>query len=45
MKITKEELANIIKEEVEKALTTEEQLPQFDIFKVLEVIQDSGLNV
>tara|TARA_R100000008_G_C3508255_1_gene127414 strand:- start:202 stop:597 length:396 start_codon:yes stop_codon:yes gene_type:complete len=45
MKITKKELANIIKEEVEKALATEEQLPQFDIFKVLEVIQDSGLNV
>lgn len=46
MKIKKRELVKIIKEEVERALATEEQLPRgLDIFKVLEVIQKSGLDV
>ena len=46
MKIKKRELVKIIKEEVERALATEEQLPRgFDIFKVLEMIQNSGLDV
>ncbi len=45
MKITKKELINIIKEEIEKALATEEQLPQINIFDMLKKIQDSGLDI
>ena len=46
MKIKKRELVKIIKEEVERALATEEQLPRgFNILKVLEMLKETDLDV